>query len=294
MSFGLGCVKDFNAFNTITITSPGEGERWVANEIHDITWKTTGNIFEVAIFYSIDNFTNDIQTVITSTPNTGRFSWKIPDDRYPNVKLRIADARDPNCYIQSADSFKIDYYTITFEMFDDVTGKRLDRLNVLCSSGWADYMTIFPVVKDYPYGRYTTIFHEAYYLPTPYEWLTDKDKVITLTLESAIYHAPLVHANFKYDNINDILQVTAYLVRDGLIFESPDTISIDIYDQSEVLIKILTSSKADENGIFCLQWNNTGLPNNTIYRAKTAIIVFGHTFQHLILQEIRIPVKRKS
>jgi hypothetical protein len=156
-----------------------------------------------------------------------------------------------------------------------------------------DRKDLTPYKQDYPFGAYTTIFLKLNYGCLVHEWTADKDKIIKLEIESCIDNR-WVHTNFKYDNINDMLEVTSCLIHSFFPAGSaaPDSVLIEIYDQSGVLVKILPSDEADEKGVFRLDWINTGLRSNTIYRAKTVITAFGKTFIGDIEQEIRVPVKR--
>ena len=78
LALGAGCAQTEShepevGKGKIIITAPAGGERWITNEKHNITWKTTSKISKVTIVYSIDNFVNDIQTIATSIPNAGTF-----------------------------------------------------------------------------------------------------------------------------------------------------------------------------------------------------------------------------
>ncbi len=88
-----GSASDFTIMPalpcTVTITAPNGGEVWGVGESHDITWVTNGETpHHVTIYYCTDGGTQ-WNTIITY-PNTGTFSWTVPDDTTSNglVKLK--------------------------------------------------------------------------------------------------------------------------------------------------------------------------------------------------------------
>jgi Leucine-rich repeat (LRR) protein len=74
----------------ITVTSPNGGEDWEAETAHDIIWISTGTSGGVKIEYSTDNGSSWLD-VITSIPDTGAYSWTIPDTPSDNCLVRITD-----------------------------------------------------------------------------------------------------------------------------------------------------------------------------------------------------------
>src|SRR5439155_17177422 len=81
---------------TIAAQSPTPG--MVAGQVYTvgtsatIAWATTGTIANVKLEYSKDDFATST-VVVASTPNTGTYSWTIPDVASSTVKVRISDAR---------------------------------------------------------------------------------------------------------------------------------------------------------------------------------------------------------
>ena len=92
---------------TITVTSPNGGESWQAGKNHDITWTSTGVLALVKIEYSKDNFVSDINTIIDSTPNTGSYTWQVPDDPSTTVLVRVTDTADASVFDVSDNDFSI-------------------------------------------------------------------------------------------------------------------------------------------------------------------------------------------
>ena len=65
---------------TLHILIPNGGEVWGVGTNHNIFWESTGNITNVKLEYSKDDFGADIHEIIGSTPNDGMYDWLIPDD----------------------------------------------------------------------------------------------------------------------------------------------------------------------------------------------------------------------
>jgi hypothetical protein len=56
-----------------------------------IIWETTGKITDVRLEYSLDAGCIEI---FNSTPNTGSYTWVIPESAEGNIRIRITDASD--------------------------------------------------------------------------------------------------------------------------------------------------------------------------------------------------------
>jgi hypothetical protein len=97
---------NFTLRGGFTVTSPNGGEEWVVGSTRQITWTTNGNIANVKLEYSKDNFVT--ATLITgSTANAGFYNWLIPNDISATVKVRVSDANDPGASDTSDANFKI-------------------------------------------------------------------------------------------------------------------------------------------------------------------------------------------
>jgi len=75
---------------TLTVTSPNGGEDFQVDSIHNVTWTSSGTSGGVRIEYSINNG-ESWSDVIASMPNTGVYSWTIPDDPSDSCLLRVTD-----------------------------------------------------------------------------------------------------------------------------------------------------------------------------------------------------------
>ncbi len=94
----------------IVIGAPNGGEIWSTGSIQQITWNT-GTInppSHVTIEYSTDGGSNWISpTVATNIPNTGSYSWTIPNTPSTNCIVKVKDAADGSPYDLSNHPFTI-------------------------------------------------------------------------------------------------------------------------------------------------------------------------------------------
>jgi len=94
----------------LTIAVPNGGETYVLGETVVIDWSTKGlQVEDVKIEYSSDNFTSDTRTIIASTPNTGDYTWVIPEDSLSGatIKVRISMVGRPEIVDTSDENFRI-------------------------------------------------------------------------------------------------------------------------------------------------------------------------------------------
>ncbi len=99
---------------TFNITSPNGGESWIVGTTHQITWESIGSVSDdLKLEYSKDNFVSDINLIADNIPNTGSYSWTIPDDVSNTVKVRITDNLNTVATDTSDTSFSIANPVIT-------------------------------------------------------------------------------------------------------------------------------------------------------------------------------------
>lgn len=98
----------------ITVTQPNGGEQWLVGDSKNITWTSGFSLGTVAIEYSKDNFVSDINTIATSEPLDGSYTWNpIPDDPSNTVKVRISWEQDTSISDMSDANFSIVTPTVT-------------------------------------------------------------------------------------------------------------------------------------------------------------------------------------
>ena len=92
---------------SITVSSPNGGNTLYANNAYTISWSSayvTSNL--VKIEYSTDNGNNWIP-IVTSTSNSGSYSWTVPATYSTNCLVKVTDLSNPNTYDQSNAPFTI-------------------------------------------------------------------------------------------------------------------------------------------------------------------------------------------
>ncbi len=74
----------------ITVTSPDGGEDWKLDSTYNITWNSWGTSGTVKIEYSTNNG-SDWKEIIVSIPDTGAYSWIVPNTPSDSCLVVIAD-----------------------------------------------------------------------------------------------------------------------------------------------------------------------------------------------------------
>ncbi len=99
--------SDFRIRCYLTVTSPNGGEQWRVGQSHNITWTTVGNLTNVKLEFSRDNFMTDFQEISALAPNAGTYSWTLPDTIHNSVKVRVSDPDDYGARDDSDATFRI-------------------------------------------------------------------------------------------------------------------------------------------------------------------------------------------
>ena len=100
-NFALTQIRD-----SITLTSPNGGEEWVVGTNRSVVWGWTGAIGNVAIDYSTDGGQTWL-TAAASAPNTGIWSWAVPNSLSASCLVKVADAADEAVFDTSNAFFSI-------------------------------------------------------------------------------------------------------------------------------------------------------------------------------------------
>lgn len=91
----------------ITVQSPNGGEVWIVGDIEEITWNSL-NVDDVMIELSDDNGAT-WSTIVSSTPNTGSYSWTVAaQDSSDECLIRVTNAANSFVNDVSDDVFTID------------------------------------------------------------------------------------------------------------------------------------------------------------------------------------------
>jgi len=93
----------------ITVTSPNGGEIWEGGSTHNIRWTSSGTSGNVTIKYTPNyGVIAFMYTIVSSTPDDGSYSWKLPTDIYSTgYRVKVIDVVDSDCNDISNDNFTI-------------------------------------------------------------------------------------------------------------------------------------------------------------------------------------------
>jgi hypothetical protein len=106
------CRKDYsNAPNTIiaatpVLTAPNGSEIWNINTTQQITWNQNTLYNTVLLEYSTDNGSN-WNIISSSAPNTGSYSWVVPNTISSQVFVRISNIGNSGLFDVSNSAFSI-------------------------------------------------------------------------------------------------------------------------------------------------------------------------------------------
>jgi hypothetical protein len=75
----------------VALASPNGGESWETGSLQDITWTASDNFGVTAIdlTYSTDGGVTWPQTIAMGLPNSGLYSWSVPDLSNQTVRIRV-------------------------------------------------------------------------------------------------------------------------------------------------------------------------------------------------------------
>ncbi|MDD4554034.1 MAG: T9SS type A sorting domain-containing protein [Bacteroidales bacterium] len=99
-------IMTVNIVPAITVLTPDGGEYWIQGSVQNITW--TDNISENVKIELLKGETY-YETLVSSTPSTGSWSWTIPADQQVGIdyRIRITSVSDNAITDNSDASFKI-------------------------------------------------------------------------------------------------------------------------------------------------------------------------------------------
>jgi len=152
----------------ITITAPNGGEIWHVDSTYVITWSSYGTTGSVNLEYSIDNGATWLD-VNESRPDTGAYSWTVPNTPSEDCLIRISDIDgEPSDTSDAVFSISLTpYITITApnggeEWYIDstynitwnsgfTTGGVSIEYSTDSGTSWSDIITSMPDTGVYPW-----------------------------------------------------------------------------------------------------------------------------------------------
>ncbi|MDD3803375.1 MAG: hypothetical protein PHW02_03180, partial [bacterium] len=88
----------FSVLSTgLTLLSPNGGETYTAGSKANVSWDWDGSIANVRLEYSIDGGTNWI-SIVSTTANDGSYLWTVPNAPTSQLRVRITNVADANCF----------------------------------------------------------------------------------------------------------------------------------------------------------------------------------------------------
>ncbi|MFC1631215.1 GPI anchored serine-threonine rich family protein, partial [Candidatus Omnitrophota bacterium] len=300
----------FKIQGRFTLGAPNGAERWVTNEEHAVSWTTWGAVSDVRLTYSTTGFASENSLLVLddkgdqdpnndewvnadSIPNTGSATWRIPDDRNETVRVRVYDANDADVYDESDANFKIDYYTVLWDIRDLLTDQPLTQLSVEETSGWnqADLAGIAwdeedmsaalwaeleairqplgdtppyeavlggstpgtPDVGGTPYGFWTATWTKVGYGDVLVSFNCDSDQVVSFQMETTAVHIWRSYTDFVYTPDTDTLDMVSWLERDGSVISGAVEVDVYIYDSATGEITKTMTSSSPDSSGFFFQ-----------------------------------------
>ena len=90
----------------INVTSPNGGENWAAGSNQNITWSSS-SVENIEIEYTIDNGSNWLTIVSSTSASTGSYIWTVPNTTSTNCKIKITNVSDQSIFDVSDEIFTI-------------------------------------------------------------------------------------------------------------------------------------------------------------------------------------------
>ncbi len=328
-------VRDTSGIFNLTgkfrlLNPPGPNDIYALKQNTPIIWETRGSVPAVDLYYSLSPAHEAASWVkINSAPIANifkpfnpadpedswsrvSFPWTVINARTTVAKVRVQEAGysqlfEPGAPGPYADSgeFPIYYYTVYWNVFDQMTLQPLDRLSIVDSSGWgaANASAIPPstIQNDYPWGSFNTeIYREGFFdasilfwesentalaAPGPRVWTQNVAMVRALSVDA--YH---VMANFSYDTISTNFTINTWIERGGQILEQPSSSTVTIFDEQGAQIDQVFSDTPLPNGVFWLEWSAAGLNPRSVYFAKVEIEYSGSTYSSGLTFTLLVPI----
>jgi hypothetical protein len=254
------------------VKSPEGGELLYAGKETAVAWSTKGNVTNVNLYYSTDALRDPSKWVLINTggeiegrghDQESQYFWTVADDVSQSVWLRVQDATFPQMFPANVTgpyddcdaTFRIGYYTIQWHVYDEETGADLDMLSVSDSSGWSESGLQSPVVHQYPYGFYDTVWYREFFADRViFNWVADGNKIIDVPMKKSDQEPAFnVMANFSYNSAVEKFDIQSWLERGGQILDTAESSTIRIYDSAGALVGTV-STNVSKYGVFWQNW----------------------------------------
>ncbi|MCK5179503.1 MAG: hypothetical protein KAR32_08220, partial [Candidatus Omnitrophica bacterium] len=191
------------------------------------------------------------------------YDWDIPDivikedDEYVTynaIRIRVEDSNDGEVFDKSEDQFKIDYYKMTWEVFDTLTNSALTGLVVLSVKAtdntvveWDESGVTTVGGRDHwtPFGNWVTTWFKTGYEDKTQPVDASDDHLYRLYMDTTAVHIWRAVTDYAYtpvtlddpdeagdQSLPDKLELISYLERDGSIMAGAVYLKIKFYEGS--------------------------------------------------------------
>jgi len=322
----------FNIVGRFEMVTPTNGMAFFALKPNTpVIWRTIGSVPFVDVYYSLSEEHDAASWVKANTApienNFRRYDpgdvagswaqktypWTVANARTPYARVRVQEAAytekfDSGAegpYADSDGEFRIQYYTVYWNVYDSETSNRLDKLAVIDSSGWSasdlSNQGDDRISNDYPWGLWNTEWYRVGYfdkrvlgwasenltisIPGPRVWT--QNVAMVQSLVDPDYH---VLASFSYDADSQSFTIHSWLERRGEILDTAGKSTVHIYDEDGDEIDTLVNSTPLPNGVFWTVWDASSLDAKAVYFAKVDIEFSGFTYSSGLTFTLQVPV----
>jgi len=210
----------------LTIIEPNGGETWYVGSTHDIWWNNYNFSDNVKIEYSTDGGVS-YSTIISSTSNSGTYSWIVPDTPSSNCLVRVTDAFDGNPSDVSDAVFTIVAAKLTLtapNFYENWVGGTKHVISWL-SQGLLNYDVTIEFSTDNGHTYQFIDFHTNVQPTESYEWtvpnLSITDSYLCFVRISVnIQGVEIVDTSDKYFYIQPLKKITIISPNGGEVWKS--------------------------------------------------------------------------
>lgn len=281
-----------------------------------IEWATYGVVLNgVDLYYSLDpqrapwswvliNTNGPFMNVAHAAPSL--YGWTVANAKTPTAWIRIQDhAFATNRFDASVvgpyddlGTFAINYYSVTWNVYDRLSGAPLDRLSVSDSSGWSAAALASPVVHEYPYGFFDTVwFREYFHDYVVFNWSSKSNRTIDVYMNrSELAQNYAVLGDFTYDSDAAKLTIHSWIERGGQVLSEPTKSTIEFFDVDGAFITNMVSTAPSPTGVFRMEWPNVTnvLRYGETYYAKVQIEYSLVTYSSVLTYTLRLPLDQQD
>ncbi len=200
--------------------------------------------------------------------------------------LKVED--DKGGTSEDSTTVSVEKYTITWYVYDSLSGSELDSLTVSDTSGWSEMDLDSPITHEYEYGTYTTMWSRGGYSSTQQEnWTADGDKEIKVYLQRSNISDVQTLISYEYDKDKDSLSGRCWLIDNGQTVKTSEKCTINIYDDGNIVKTIEQTDQTD--GVFEFDLTPTNLTKGKTYNLSAVILKSSQNYYSNLPYAFTIP-----